>query len=324
MLISAVLLFSGFFTVSRLSGNDISILYTGYGVMTGVGSGVVYNTVISVTTSWYPDRKGFCSGCLMMAFGFSTLILGNIAGRLIDSSFGWRDTYTLLAFVIGLAVLILGFFVKPASDDAFPSVSGNAAESGRSDDLSPEEMLARPSFWMLFVFFILLAAVGSTAISFAKDFFLLLGAEGDTAVAIVGILSVFNGIGRLCSGALFDALGIRKTQFITSAVAIIAPLCALMAVILHSFPLGAAGLCLCGFSYGFCPTASAAFVGEFYGRKHFAVNFSLLNLILIPASFASTISGAMISSSGSYISTFVMLTAFSVCGLVINVFIKKP
>ena len=78
------------------------------------------------------------------------------------------------------------------------------------------------------------------------------------------------------------------------------------------------GLCLCGFSYGFSPTNSAAFAAEFYGQKNFPLNFSILNLILIPASFVPT---ALSGLSNAW--TFAVLVIFSVAGLFINISIKK-
>ena len=80
---------------------------------------------------------------------------------------------------------------------------------------------------------------------------------------------------------------------------------------------------MCAFSYGFSPTVSAAFVGGFYGMGHFALNFPVLNLVLIPASFVSTLAGKLFEASGGYLSTFIVLTAMSVIGLVVNISIKK-
>jgi OFA family oxalate/formate antiporter-like MFS transporter len=87
--------------------------------------------------------------------------------------------------------------------------------------------------------------------------------------------------------------------------------------------IGIVGLLLCGFSYGFSPTVSAAFTAEFYGMKNFPLNFSLLNLILIPASFAPTLSGMLVTSSGSYVPTFAILAGISAAGLLLNLSIRR-
>ena len=39
------------------------------------------------------------------------------------------------------------------------------------------------------------------------------------------------------------------------------------------------------------PPISSAFVSVFYGTKHFAMNFSIANTMLIPTSFTATLAG---------------------------------
>ena len=317
LLVSALLVLLGFYVSSRLDGGSLAPLYLAYGVCAGTGIGIVYNTVIAAVSAWFPDKKGLCSGVLMMAFGFSTLIIGNAAGRAIVS-IGWRETYLVLGIATAAVLAVSAFLIKTP-----PAPERQAGSAGGQEGYTAGQMLRRASFWKLFLFFIALASVGSSAISFAKDFALYLGAGEGLAVTLVGVTSVCNGLGRLCSGSVFDALGLRRTQYITSAVAILGPLTALAALPLGSAALGVAGLCICGFSYGFAPTLTAAAVSEFYGQRSFSLNFSIMNLILIPASFSATIAGSMQSATNSYASTFVMLLALSAVGLAINLSIKK-
>ncbi|HML49129.1 MAG TPA: MFS transporter, partial [Clostridia bacterium] len=78
------------------------------------------------------------------------------------------------------------------------------------------------------------------------------------------------------------------------------------------------GLCLCGFLYSFAPTVTATFTLAFFGRKHFPLNFPVLTLTLIPASFAPTIAGSL-----SYESTYLLLLGIAVIGAALNLSIKK-
>ena len=89
---------------------------------------------------------------------------------------------------------------------------------------------------------------------------------------------------------------------------------------ISSLVVGIIGICLCGISYGFSPTVSAAFIASFYGMKYYPTNLSIINLVLIPASFMSTIAGSI----GDYTVIFSVLLACSVVGLLINITIKKP
>ena len=170
----------------------------------------------------------------------------------------------------------------------------------------------------------LLAAVGSSVISFARDLALSVGAAGALATTLVGVLSVCNGLGRILTGALFDAKGRRFTMLAANILTIGAAGVTLMAVALHSLPLCIVGLCLVGMSYGSCPTVSSAFVSAFYGTKFFPTNFSIMNFNLIGSSMMATACGSLLTFTGSYAAPFAMLLALSLMALVLNLLIKKP
>jgi OFA family oxalate/formate antiporter-like MFS transporter len=209
----------------------------------------------------------------------------------------------------------------PSEKDALPSsekASGNSSDEGSV--FSSGEMIRRASFWKLFIFFTLFTAVGSTIIGFAKGYTLSLGAKESLAVTVVGVVSVCNGLGRLLSGTVFDRMGLRITQFITSGIVILATTVSLIGVLSSSLIIGIIGICLCGLSYGFSPTVSAAFIASFYGMKNYPTNVSIINLVLIPASFMSTFAGQI----GDYAIIFTVLLICSVIGLIINLTIKKP
>mgnify|MGYP006360263553 CR=1 FL=1 len=57
---------SGFVLTAMLRDVPVLILYLTYGVLAGVGIGIAYNVVIATVSSFFPDKKGICSGCLMM------------------------------------------------------------------------------------------------------------------------------------------------------------------------------------------------------------------------------------------------------------------
>lgn len=87
LIIAGVLSAIGFISTALLQDVSVIMLYFSYGVLSGLGIGIAYNVVISTVSAWFPDKKGLCSGCLMMGFGASALILGNIANALFQSDF---------------------------------------------------------------------------------------------------------------------------------------------------------------------------------------------------------------------------------------------
>jgi OFA family oxalate/formate antiporter-like MFS transporter len=110
------------FIASSLINGSLLHLYLSYGVLGGIGIGLAYNALISTTNAWFPDRKGLSSGIQMMAFGGSTLILGNIANSFVIPSFGWQTTYIIIGILLGFVLLLASFLQKfPPAGTAFPA-----------------------------------------------------------------------------------------------------------------------------------------------------------------------------------------------------------
>lgn len=324
---AGVLSCAGFMLTSLVDGSSLVMLYGSYGVLAGLGIGIAYNAVISTVNAWFPDKKGLCSGCLMMGFGASSLVIGNLASNLMNT-IGWQKVYVLLGCALGTVLVVTAFVLqRPAADLALPAPKAKkvaASESFEAKDYATGQMLRRVSFWMAFVCIAFLAAVGSSVISFARDLALSVGAEAALATTLVGVLSICNGLGRIFTGALFDAIGRRATMLAANVLTIAAAGVTLVAVMLGSLPLCIAGLCLVGMSYGACPTVASAFVAAFYGTKYFPVNFSIINFNLIGSSLMATACGSLLTSTGSYMAPFALLLGLSLGALVLNLLIKKP
>ena len=101
------------------------LLYLSYGGLIGLGVGFSYNAVLGTVMGWFPDKKGFASGVLLMGFGCSTLIMGNLADRLFHSAMSWRTTYLQLGAAT-LVVLLIGSRWVIAAPPAAPSGEGAA------------------------------------------------------------------------------------------------------------------------------------------------------------------------------------------------------
>ena len=318
----------GFILTASLHNASVGMLYVTYGVLSGLGIGIAYNVVIATVSAWFPDRKGLCSGCLMMGFGASALILGNAADVLFGSVLGWRITYVLLGASICAVLLLAAFLLqKPGPEVVFPK--NRAAESAASEtfdrqDYTAVQMILRPSFWMAFICISFLAAVGSSVISFAKDLALSVNAPEALAVSLVGVLSVCNGLGRILTGAVFDAIGRRKTMLFANILTICAAAFTLLAVSVGSLPLCIASLCLTGISYGACPTITSAFTSSFFGMKHFSTNMALMTFTVMAGSRIAAVSNTVLEANGGYTATFMMLLSLTFAAMVLNVFIRKP
>ncbi len=329
LILAGLLVGAGFIITGFLNAEMLYMLYISYAFLAGSGIGICYNVVVSTVCAWFPDRKGFCSGCLMLGFGISTLLLGNAVSVLFENpAFGWSKTYVLLGIVLAVVLIIAGLILRrPDKDTVLPAPKNTKAvkkESFEVRDFTTAEMLKSFTFWRAFVTMAFMTAVGNSVISFARDLVLSVDAAPALATTLVGVLSVCNGLGRIITGAVYDLLGRRTTMIAANILTIVAAGITLLAVNIHSLPVCIAGLCLTGLSYGACPTVTSAFSASFYGQKHFPTNYSITNFNLIAAAFIASFSNSLLISSGSYTAPFIMLLVLAVGALGLNFTIRKP
>ena len=329
LIIAGALVGAGFIITSLLTPEALPFLYVAYALLAGTGIGISYNVIVSTVNAWFPDRKGFCSGCLMLGFGVSTLLLGNAISIMFENpNIGWSKAYLIIGIIIAVVLILSGIILKrPDESTQLPQPKQNKsanAESFKVRDFTTKEMLKSFTFWRAFIYFAFVTAVGNSVISFARDLMLSVDAAPALATTLVGVLSVFNGLGRIITGAVYDGLGRRKTMISTNILTIVAAGITLLAVAIKSLPLCIVGLCLTGLSYGSCPTVTSAFSASFYGQKYFPVNYSLTNFNLIVAAFIANFSNSLLISTNGYTAPFIMLLILAVAALGLNLTIKKP
>ena len=322
LIISAILSGAGFIFTSFLSGSSISMLYVWYGIVCGLGIGIAYNNIISTVNQWFLDKKGFSSGVLLMGYGASSLIIGSIAAKTIaNANFGWRNTYLSIGIALFIVLFACAMILKTR---VFNTVNKTADSSAlQVKDYTLAEMLKSISFWKALAVITFLAACGNTVISIAKDISLASGLTETLAVTMVGILSVCNGLGRIICGLIFDKFGCKKTMVYADVLTIIAGIVILIAVMNSSVVLCIAGLCIVGLSFGCCPTISAAFIADFFGKKNYNLNYSVFNLNLLIASLIASLESYLLAVSGGYAVPFIVLIALAVVALGITLSIKK-
>ena len=322
LIISAFLSGLGFVLTSFLSGSSISMLYLCYGIICGLGIGIAYNNIISTVNQWFLDKKGFSSGVLLMGYGASSLVIGTIAAKtMAAANFGWRNTYLSIGIALFIVLFACAIILKTfISDD-----NGKNSNNGllQTKDYTLKEMLKSVNFWKALAVITFLAACGNTVISIAKDISLASGLAETLAVTMVGVLSVCNGLGRIICGLIFDKFGCKKTMIYADVLTIVAGVVILTAVINSSVSLCVAGLCIVGLSFGCCPTISAAFIADFFGKKNYNLNYSVFNLNLLLVSLIASVESYLLALSGGYVLPFIVLISLATVALIITMSIKK-
>ena len=319
LLAAAVLLAIGFFSASNIQ--SLMGIYLSYGVCCGFGVGLGYNTAISTIVKWFPDKQGLISGITLMGFGFGSMILGTVAGAMIQSM-GWRVTFRIFAVAFAIVMVVGALLLRNAGAEfvAYLSQGSSKAVTPAVEEVGAAVMLRRRNFWIYFVWAIILSAAGLAIINSSAPYAQLFVGENLTlAASIAGIVSIANGVGRVIFGGMFDKIGYRLTMLIDCVVFVVASLVLMASFATKSMPVLVIAFILIGLAYGGVTPTNSAFIAYFFGRENYAVNFPIVNLNLIFASFLGPMVG-----NGGYMMTFGAIIVFAIVGAVLVFLLKKP
>lgn len=314
----AVFLLVGFGAASRIT--TLLGIYVAYGGLCGFGVGLGYNSTIATIVRWFPDKQGLISGLTLMGFGFGGMLLGTLGASLI-TAFGWRRTFLVLGVAFAIIMLIGALTLRPASHSLVTYLS--AEKSGRKqqtqEEISWQGMLCRRNFWIYFFWAVILSAAGLAIINestpYAAGF---VGGDLTKAAAVAGIVSIANGVGRVIFGQMFDIAGYRSTMLTVSGLYGISAGVLLLSSKTGSLPILLAAFLLVGLAYGGVTPTNSAFIAYFFGRESYALNFSIVNLNLIAASYLGPLCGG-----GSYTGIFRAIALFAVAGAVLTLLVRK-
>ncbi len=315
--LGAVLFLAGFFIASRCQSP--LTLYLGFGLLCGLGSGLSYNAVMSTMVKWFPDKPGLISGVLLMGFGGGSFLIGKLYQAWTPATVtGWRTSFVVLGIVCCVVLAVCSFFfVAPGADYAVGKGGKTAAKPSLSDS-KPVEMVKTPTFWLYYVWAIVVSAAGLALISQASGVVWEASASQTAAsvATIVGLISICNALGRVLFGGMYDKYGRSLSMQLVNVLFIITSVVLIFAMSSRSVVVVIAGFVIGGLAYSGVTPTNSAFCRAYFGSSHYPVNFPLINSNLIIASFGSTVSGALYDASGSYNSTFFLIIGLAVVGII--------
>ena len=170
-----------------------------YGVLVGVGIGLVYTPAIACVQPWFTRRRGLAAGLASAGLGAGTLLVPLLAAALIET-WQWRPAMRWLA----LGVLTVGVAATWLLRRA-PSAGGALRHAVAGASLG-EAVRSRPFLWL---YLMTMLGAPSMFIPFAhasaaaRD----LGIDDARAVGLVGLIGLGSLSGRFAIGALADRIG---------------------------------------------------------------------------------------------------------------------
>jgi MFS family permease len=210
-MVAAACCFGGGFLVSAVAVklHVLVLLYAGYGVLGGIGLGLGYIAPVSTLIKWFPDRPGMATGMAIMGFGGGAMVGSPLGVSLMDrfrtaSSTGVAETFAAMG-VLYFALMLFGAFTVRVP--AAPSVTTAAATGSTA-----REAIRTRSFWLVWVVLFTNVTAGIGILGQASPMIQEMFGESPAAAAgFVGLLSLFNLVGRFVWSSASDRIGRKRT-----------------------------------------------------------------------------------------------------------------
>lgn len=323
--------------VAGLLHESVEGLVIGYGLIAGVGVGFAYVTPIAMCVKWFPDKRGMIVGLAVMGFGLGPLVFGPWLEWMIGKDVaGMNDSIPRTFFVLSALFLVgvLGaaqlYAVPPAGWK--PNGWNPAASGAMGLEMQAGQMVRNWRFYVLWGIYFLGSSVGLTAIGEASPL-LREAAKGGafiSAGAGLGVMSIFNGVGRLAWGSVSDRFGRLIALWGMCGVSVIA--CAAVLRVTDGFTSLLIGLCLVAFSYGGYLALMPAMTADLFGAKFVGANYGLvfsawgLCGFLVPGYFASLLDAARSRGDlhSGYAEVFTILALLAIVSGCLALNLKKP
>ena len=304
---------------------SLPLFITGYGVVSGVGLGIGYVTPVATLVKWFPDRRGLATGMAVMGFGFGSLLFAPIMVAMMHVLPIWL-TLCSLALLYGGMIFAASCYLEPPPPGWTPTgsaspVSALAAASASTPTWEEiRAVLGTRRFICLWVMVFINVGCGISMIAMVSPMAQeIVGMTVAQATALVGIMGLFNGVGRFFWSSISDYFG-RPQIFITF---FLLQATAFFALTLTDSPIVFQILLLLIVTcYGGGFALLPAFLTDMFGA---AMLGSILGYALIAWGISGTIGPLLLTQltawSGSYLPALYVFSASMVLGLCVGLYL---
>ena len=349
----AALCFAGGFFISSIGVelHQLWLIYIGHGLVGGIGLGLGYISPVSTLIKWFPDRPGLATGLAIMGFGGGAMIASPLSVGLMDvfsspTSVGVAPAFIAMGMIY-LTIMMLGsLMVRVPSTDWKPegylpeSDSNNAMITTHS--VVADVAIRTPQFWFIFIVLMLNVTAGIGVLGQASVMIQEMFGEdavgpknaidAASAAAFVGLLSLFNMLGRFFWSSLSDKIGRKFTYGIFFSLGAVLYFLVPQFGRLDNLWLFIGAFCIIISMYGGGFATVPAYLRDMFGTKQVgAIHGRLLMAWSLAAVFGSSlinylrayqIEVAGLPPSQAYSFTMYIMAVLLVLGFISNMMIK--
>jgi len=317
---------SGLSWISAAYAKDVTTLYFTYGLLGGIGTGIVYVGVIGHMVRWFPDKRGFATGMAAAGYGFGAMLTTFPISNMLKDS-GYQHTLIVFGAILGgIGVAAAAFLREPLAGYTVQAKVPLVTAA----DTSSKSMLKTPIFWLLFIMMTMMSTGGLMVIlnfaAFSREFGITdnVVVLGFAALPLALTLDrVTNGLTRPFFGFVSDKIGRENTMAIAFAGEALAIL--LMLYLRHN-PL--AYVLLSGvvfFGWGEIFSLFPSILTDTFGVRHATANYGFLYMAQgIGSVLGGPLAAALHEHTGSWLPVFGVIIAMDSLTALLALFLLKP
>src|ERR1700723_2305102 len=325
LLIACGCLLSGLGWILAAYATDVWTLYIAYGVIGGLGTGIVYVGIIGLMGRWFPDRRGLATGVVAAGYGFGAILTTFPIDTMMKEA-GYQHTLIVFGIILGIIGAVAALAIRmPTSEDVLPPPPAMASQVG----VRPREMLRSKVFWLMFFMMTMMSTGGLMIISqfaaFSRDF-------GVANVMVFGLAALplaltidrlTNGLTRPFFGFVSDKFGRENTMaiaFLMEAAAVTLMVLlrdnALVFVILSGVVF---------FGWGEIFSLFPSTLTDTFGSKYATTNYGWLYIAQgVGSIFGGPLAALLREQTGSWLPVFAIIIALDALTGILALTVLKP
>ncbi|MBL7233090.1 oxalate/formate MFS antiporter [Komagataeibacter oboediens] len=222
VLIGAGVIVTGLSWVAAAQVHSLAMLYMTYGLLGGIGTGIVYVGVVSLLMEWFPENRGMAAGMGAAGYGMGAMLTTFPIAHMMAAS-GWRSTMVVFGLLIAVTGTVAACFLYRPDAHALSTRQqvlwgANTAQVVRS-----------PIFWLMFF---MMATMATSGLMVTSQLAQIAADKGIAHLMVWGMAAlplamtldrIANGLTRPMFGWISDRIGRELTMtiaFMLEAVAL--------------------------------------------------------------------------------------------------------
>jgi len=331
-IIGGVLVGLGFILISQSTAYISWII--GFGFLIGIGIAFGYSAATPPALKWYsPAKTGLIAGIVVAGFGLASVYIAPLAQHLMGA-YGLQSTMLIFGIAFMIIMCLLSLLLVNPPEGHVPKDFIERREHSNENivaramfqekNFTPLEMMRTPTFWMLWLMYFVSAGAGLMVIGSVAG--MAKSSMGASAFLAVAILAIGNAGGRVVAGIVSDRIGRARTltgMLLFQALLMFAAV-PLIGAGTANAPLLVILATLIGFNYGANLALFPSFTKDFWGMKHFGVNYGIMFTAWGAGGFVmSKTSQALLASNNSFTSSFLIAGILLVVGIFFSFLLKN-